>query len=1268
MHIYDVASQAERARDPFRFYQAIRDLAPKQPYRRIMLRSPSGDLLGPSDAADTLCAWYAQMYAASDSPSCSAMTWPFTVDELEHGFSHLPAFKALDPAYAPAPIWKMAAEPLAHFLHTQFQDCCHAGAIPQCWSSGVLTFLHKPGKRGCRPEELRPITLLEPSGKVLLGLVAQHLLHSVFHRLCRWPQMAYLPFRGCEDSIARVRAHCAAVRQIVSDHRFQIHQRANHTARCDVAGGVVVSLDISKAFDHILRPQLYEALRQLEVDSNLIALLMNIYSKTTFSFTHRNQTRVFDVQRGIRQGCKAAPILWCCYVAHVLTRTASLLDFQWIADMLTAFADDFCLHCLFESSHDVHVTMRNIGCFLDILHDAGLTVNMSKTVAVLKMVGPGTSTLLKRYVKRTKTGSFLHIPSTRAEPELDETEHRLRVQEFLQYARGMQFLALGQQQELTSYFLHRCILCEKYVMTTRGMIQHWEHDHTDSLRRHGAWYDYLQHRLDLPNPCPLCGIHYQRMHQCLILRQYALYLAHTGQLPPRDAQVPSQTYPCTHCSKVYMTKHGLDQHLRRYHAATQVGPQTSTLTAEQVTAQCIVMQAVEDADCSALLDDENVTSLLSRTCLVCQRTFKRKQELSRHIKSNHAHWWHQCATDAATLEQTLKPADDCFCDPPIYNRKHLCMPFIQYALLRIHLGHAPDEQAGLLASPDMLLSSQEIAFQLAWLGMLAHLLLQPALKLTLTLHCQVCGSTFPTSELLAGHLKTLHSAWLEEAEDLVHLLNWALFNTYGCFCNPVTPYHTVGHQCTTILQLAIMLHRSGPMILIPWTYRATELIDFFEQLLPSPQLTQVTRLLMTRQFEAVLSHPAVYHLLTHRCPWCHDEVTLSSARAHVLAFHHFDLLSLQPIILQLATQAARHHGDGWYCEYCQELLPSVMIELVFQPQPLTHLRECEYIRLVALLISFPVWHKPAYELFRWPDPDEASLARQQLNLQQAQFNVGTSDHVDTFGLSYEPLALCIWGGLLTPEQLAALGISKDAQTSVKRPRHSKAQQGKNRESMPSYEDLLQMVARLALRTEDSVNQLLQDHQYVLHLHPGPGSLIPTMLAASQAWHQGDRSTPLRHHLVVLMINTLLERLEKLAQTKTDDPAWIESLQYHIVDSQGQMPFLRWDSKSRTLVPSKEASLPMGQVIKSLKVIQRLIQDSTTTLRFHSLVKISEDKQDRSIPWLWMISSRNNPEAWNEVRSLCFHSSWQLIRLQIRPQGTERSTLAKSIHKALSDAQ
>ena len=182
--IYDNANKAEAAQDPFQFYQCIRELAPKLPFKRIQLRSDTGELLGPVAAADALQDWFRDLYKAEDIlPTPEPGVWPFTREELTLGLLHLPAFKALDPQYAPAPIWKLMAEDISMYLHPFFQENYEHGHLPACWGNGQLTFLHKPGTRGQQPSELRPITLLEPSGKALLGVLSQHLMQNVIFRL-----------------------------------------------------------------------------------------------------------------------------------------------------------------------------------------------------------------------------------------------------------------------------------------------------------------------------------------------------------------------------------------------------------------------------------------------------------------------------------------------------------------------------------------------------------------------------------------------------------------------------------------------------------------------------------------------------------------------------------------------------------------------------------------------------------------------------------------------------------------------------------------------------------------------------------------------------------------------------------------------------------------------------------------------------------------------------------------------------------------------------
>ena len=257
----------------------------------------------------------------------------------------------------------------------------------------------------------------------------------------------------------------------------------------------------------------------------------------------------------------------------------------------------------------------------------------------------------------------------------------------------------------------------------------------------------------------------------------------------------------------------------------------------------------------------------------------------------------------------------------------------------------------------------------------------------------------------------------------------------------------------------------------------------------------------------------------------------------------------------------------------------------------------------------------------------------------------------------------IWKGILTPEQLGQLKLHiKDEQPNK---RHKPNRDTKvNKRSKPSYDDLLEMVAKLALRTESSLNALLQEHQFILHINPGPGSILAIMMEGTQKWHQSDKSQPLRHSLAVLMMETLRTRAETLLQSDQNSPARQEAMKMQLVTETGHMPYLRWDPSSRTLKPTTEATLSLEETVRGIQNLCRLVQDPTTTLRFHSLTK-TKDQQDKAVPWLWMLSSRHQPEAWAELHRLCYHAIWQLIRCQIRPQAADRSALAKTIQQTLS---
>ena len=225
--IFQTAGRAAAAKDHFRLYQAIRELAPKQPFRRIQIRDTDGCIVNPMEAADRIKEWFERLYHDPEAVSeHRTFAWPFTELELQQGLSNLPALKALSPGYAPAPFWHCAAAEMAHHLQEYLCECSEQLQLPRQWNTGSLCLIPKHARRSHAPQDLRPITLLEPCSKALLGTLAAHLFEVIGESLCSVPQYAYLPGRGTEDALARVFRHCDAVRTSCTAQQYPIQQFA----------------------------------------------------------------------------------------------------------------------------------------------------------------------------------------------------------------------------------------------------------------------------------------------------------------------------------------------------------------------------------------------------------------------------------------------------------------------------------------------------------------------------------------------------------------------------------------------------------------------------------------------------------------------------------------------------------------------------------------------------------------------------------------------------------------------------------------------------------------------------------------------------------------------------------------------------------------------------------------------------------------------------------------------------------------------------------
>ena len=582
-----------------------------------------------------------------------------------------------------------------------------------------------------------------------------------------------------------------------------------------------------------------------------------------------------------------------------------------------------------------------------------------------------------------------------AEDPDEEVEHRVRVHELLQYACCLNLEALSMDVELAAYFHTRCGICKFFCNTTKGLLLHFQTAHNDVFRRHEGLNEQLLYRWPLTSPCALCGEPFKQYHKCMLIRQMSMLMTSMGFSTGTDTNEP---LTCPVCRKGYSTAHGLQRHLRDYHDAVEACDQ---LDPETVQTYCHINQAVEQNSCPDLLQLETVQRFLTSRCAQCQKSFGRAQELARHFKLNHASKWHESERRAIELDRLHKPEHGCVCHPKRHN-KHICLLYIQFALLRLE--HERQQMPQVMAlPPDMLLGIAEQIEPLIWHGHSKLLYKKRDLRLQLTIQCQLCGQRFDSGDKLNHHLHAVHPVSLQEVQNLKHLFQWSMFAELGCFCNPGPGWGAMHHECVGLTQLALLAASFNWQVVVPWPFSSTQLTDLLSVLLPDDAMRRIAMALMTRNFHKLWQDPALTQMLRTRCLLCQEAVELKSLKAHLFVFHRITADRVAYLAEQLSVVYAALQSTDWHCDWCNEVLPSYEMDYDIQTCPIEHMPHCPFVIQMALLLMMPVWTKPALTPFVWPTHEAIRAAQRQEELRLWQYNVTSSD---TFGLAVDLLAQC----------------------------------------------------------------------------------------------------------------------------------------------------------------------------------------------------------------------------------------------------------------------
>jgi hypothetical protein len=252
-------------------------------------------------------------------------------------------------------------EDIKDILLSSYNEALENGEMCISQKRGVITLLPKEGKDQRLLKNWRPITLLNNDYKYLAKCIAQR---------CR----DILPYIIGKDQSGFVKGRLIG---------FNILRLIDIIEGCkeEDTEGLLVNIDIEKAFDSVSWRFLYRALEYFNFPQPFIKWVKCLYKGAEVCTINNGHTsKYINIGRGMRQGCPLSPILFviCIELMSLFIKNGTDISGLTVGQeqhIISLFADD--------TSFFIKPDMENLEKLFDNLETfgklSGLKVNVEKT-------------------------------------------------------------------------------------------------------------------------------------------------------------------------------------------------------------------------------------------------------------------------------------------------------------------------------------------------------------------------------------------------------------------------------------------------------------------------------------------------------------------------------------------------------------------------------------------------------------------------------------------------------------------------------------------------------------------------------------------------------------------------------------------------------------------------------------------------------------------------------------------------------------------------
>ena len=438
----------------------------------MRVRGARGQLLGPRAEFDEIFQHFQGVFdstVAFDMPLREKLD--FGEPEVLSAIQGLKGGKAVPDTSAPSELWQLCPGAYARFFSSIISASPQEReSLPPEVTDCTLALIPKPNKPSRRPADLRPLGLQDPGSKVLAMMVRGRLQEITLGYPLARPQYAYCPTKATDEAICHVARHCRAVRERVRSSVLSVRDRRAGRTTSHCVGGVMMSIDLSRAFDNVPRWALQTALRKAGASNDLQQVVLALHEKCRCQVKHKGYEGTFAMKKGVRQGCALSPHLYALFSCLIFDVLAERTNQAWATAAMTLFADDSHLAWDVWRVEDLAFVTRCVQHTFRVFREFGMTVNPDKSQITLRLRGSAAARWMRKHCVRVSGGGeVVELGSPHESLRIPRVSKMIYLGIIASYQGfGMQTCMHRQQAALVNrHRLARTLHCRQLTMTQR---------------------------------------------------------------------------------------------------------------------------------------------------------------------------------------------------------------------------------------------------------------------------------------------------------------------------------------------------------------------------------------------------------------------------------------------------------------------------------------------------------------------------------------------------------------------------------------------------------------------------------------------------------------------------------------------------------------------------------------------------------------------------------------------------------------------------------